>query len=207
MDKRILFTKTKFTITPSTNGGPGTLEGYALVWNQPSTDRGGYKVQLAPNSANFLNPTFGLANHDYSTPLARNDNNSLMLASDNYGVKATIQLPNTSHGRDVAQQVTDGLVDGMSFGMLDENSEFTTFTNDQNDEIDLYTKFDCDEVSTTPIPSFTGTTLGLKGPSPFAVDRAKRCFDRINKELGPERAKLEMHRLNLYPAALAEIQS
>jgi HK97 family phage prohead protease len=214
-DKRILFTAdARFSVTPSTNGGPGVLSGYALVWNQKSSDRGGFKVALAPNSAQFDNPTFALFNHNYDAPLARNDNNTLSLASDAYGVKATIELPNTTVGRDVAELVRSGIVKGMSFGMLLDGASFTTSTDADGDEVDLFTSFRADEVTITPVPAFTGTSVGVAGDQPVRHARQTNTMKLSEtpakqnpatvQELIEENTKQEEYRLHYYAMTAPE---
>jgi HK97 family phage prohead protease len=176
------------------------LQGYALVWNQKSTDRGGFKVSLAPNSATFKTPTFALFNHNYDMPLARTDNNSLSITSDNYGAKVSMELPNTTHGRDVAEMVRTGLVKGMSFGMLMDGAKFTSGRDKDGDDVDTYTAFDCDEVTITPIPAFTATSIGVAGPAPekHAAEPEKKIFADSQEELQTALRKQEEYRHAFY---------
>ena len=212
--KRILFTSdAKFSVTPSTNGGPGVLAGYALVWNQKSSDRGGFKVSLAPDSAKFADTTFALWNHNYDSPLGRTDNNTLSLSSDNYGVKFSLELPNTQLGRDTAENVRTGLVRGMSFGMLMDGAEFTTAKDGDGDEVDTFTSFNADEVTITPIPAFINTAVAVAGASPTRHSRSATTIKledtkeipHVEKDFTAEILKHEEYRLRLY--GLAEFQT
>jgi uncharacterized protein len=205
--KRIIFnTNVKFNLLPSTNGGPGIAEGYAMVWNVKSTDRGGYKVALAPGSARFDSSTFALWNHDYSNPLARTDNGTLTIACDDFGAKVSIVLPNTQLGKDTAENIRTELVKGMSFGMLVAGAKFTTAKDKDGDEVDTFTEFGCDEVTITPIPAFLQTSIGIAGPSPYAQEVARQNFSRILAEQNEQFAKHESYLLMQYPTSLAEFQ-
>lgn len=207
-DRRICFNAdARFALRPAADGnGPGTLDGYAIVWNQKSTDRGGYKVMLSPGSARFEATTFALFNHSYDAPLARTDNGTLGITQDDYGVRVSIQLPNTSTGKDVAELVKSGIVKGMSFGMLLTGAKFSTSTDADGDEVDTFTSFGVDEVTCTPIPAFTGTSLGVaqqaeqmnrRKPAAPAYDNSANIADRI---------RLELHRLDTAAMPLAEHQ-
>jgi uncharacterized protein len=209
-NKKICFTSdAKFSIRPSADGGPGVLTGYALVWNQKSTDRGGFKVLLAPNSAQFESATFALWNHDYNAPLARTDAGSLTLTNDDYGVKADITLPNTSTGRDVAELVRTGIVKGMSFGMLLDGAKFTTAKDSVGDEVDTFTSYGVDEVTITPIPAFVGTSIEVASsadatPSPAtSLSETKETTPFVDHSWG-DLIILENKRLDTYAIPLAE---
>jgi HK97 family phage prohead protease len=206
-EKRILFTvDSKFTTAPSTNGGPGILTGYALVWNQKSSDRGGFKVTLAKNSAKFTATTYGLWNHSYDSPLACTDNGTLTLTPDDYGVKATMQLPDTTAGRDAYENVKTGLVKGMSFGMLMDGAEFTTAMDDSGDEVDTFTSFQADEVTITPIPAFTGTSINAGVTTTRRMSKwAQSKSDAVRQSLQAEIDKHNQYQHDLYGTAFLEV--
>lgn len=94
----------RFALKPA-DGKPGTLSGYAIVWNALSTDRGGYVVRLRPGSARPAATTFALYNHEYADPLGRLENGTLRIFNDDTGVRVEIDLPDTQAGRDVATLV------------------------------------------------------------------------------------------------------
>src|SRR5437762_3370509 len=130
-----------------------TLEGYAMVWNTLSDDRGGYRVRLLPGSAKFTDQVHALFHHDFRAILGATGNQTLRIASDDVGVKVEIDLPDTSCARDVAELVEDQYVRGMSFSMLfDPAPEYTT-KNEGDIEIQEVSSFLCDEVTVTAIPS------------------------------------------------------
>lgn len=139
-----------------------TLEGYAMVWNTLSDDRGGYRVRLLPDSAKFTDEVHALFHHDFRAILGATGNGTLRLSSDNVGVKIEIDLPDTQCARDVAELVEDKYVRGMSFSMLWQGIEYDVKDADTDNEVMEVKSFLCDEVTVTAIPSFTSTAIGLK---------------------------------------------
>lgn len=142
-----------------------TLQGYAIVWGEKSSDRGGYSVKLAPKSAKFTDSVMALWHHDFSRPLGGTVNKTLrILAADDIGVPVEIDLDmNTSAGRDCAANVGSGLVGGMSFSMANGFEDYTEEKTDGKTVLNV-TKYTVDEVTVTPIPAFAGTSVGTMDP-------------------------------------------
>ncbi len=140
-----------------------TLAGYPIVWNDTSSDRGGYKVRLAKNSATFTQPAMALWHHDFSKPLASTANGSLRIGqADDYGVPVEIDLDtNTSAGADAAAYVTSGLVKGMSFSMANGFEDYNE-SSEGGQKILNATKYTVDEVTITAIPAFAAATIAPK---------------------------------------------
>lgn len=212
-DSRILFNRdAKFTTTTTDKGM--TLEGYAIVWNVPSTDRGGFTVKLMPNSASFETPTFALVNHNYDLTLARNDDGTLTLTPDGVGVKAKIVLPTTTLGKDTAINVSTGLIRGMSFALMYDGAEFHTETDDDGNETMVYTKFRCNEVTITPIPAFTQSSIGVSNQSELVAtnkllaneQKAEATIAWDQNALRYEKMKLEAYIFSKFNDTLAEFQ-
>lgn len=182
-DRRIIFTRDAQFAVKREPGKPAILTGYALVWNTLSDDRGGYRVRLKPNSARFAKPTLALFNHDFRNVIGNTANNTLRIVTDDFGAKVEIDLPDTSTGRDVAVLVERGDVTGMSFAMVSAPDGKTVRENG----IDIFEadSFDVDEVTVTPIPSFTQATIGMK-PEQTPGDYATRR----NQSLQLEQLKL-----------------
>lgn len=162
-EKRVVFTADarldiKFLASKSaTSTAPGTLSGYAIVWNSLSTDRGGYQVRLLPGSARFMSETLALHHHQYDQVIGNTANGTLRIANDQIGARVEIDLPNTSAGRDVEELVAKKYIRGMSFAMIQIASGRDVIENGQT--IFEVTDFLCDEVTVTPIPAFTDTSI------------------------------------------------
>jgi hypothetical protein len=205
-DRKVLFTakctlaviKKKFDAAgkPSDTGTERTvLEGRPIVYNALSSDRGGFKVQFLPGSANFVTPTHALFHHDYRIVLGNTANGTLRLSPDPTGVSVEIDPPETGAASDVVVLVRDKYVTAMSFSMLfDDDLEYEIVKADNDGETMVVSKFNCDEVTITPIPSFIETTIGVQ------ADDGQSAGDPLNMSAAPERIaqamKLEQLRLN-----------
>jgi uncharacterized protein len=162
--KRIVFTadaglavKAADTTSPDSCG---KLVGYAMKWNTLSTDRGGYKVRLMPGSAQFADTTHALYHHELTGgPLGDTQSKTLKIEPDDQGVKVSIDLPNTTLGKDVYELVRTGRIAGMSFAMTEEPQFFASKEDGQ--KIQNCTKFTVDDVTVTAIPAFTDTSIGV----------------------------------------------
>lgn len=155
----------KFQVKKADNGKLPMITGYAMVWNTLSSDRGGYKVKLLPNSGKPAadGPVMALCNHNYDQILGRMDKGTLSLTFDDHGVKCEVQPPETSYGRDMVAAIEHGNVDGMSFGMLYDGAEYTESNSEANGGyIREFSKFFFDEVTFTGIPAFVDTSAAVK---------------------------------------------
>lgn len=101
-------------------GGDGmSFTGYAAVFDSPSEPLP-FIERIAPgafaSTIKSRNNVYLLANHDFAAPLARTRNKSMTLTEDGHGLRVEAKLPDTTHGRDLAVLLRDGIVDSMSFG-------------------------------------------------------------------------------------------
>ena len=97
-----------------------TLRGYAIVFDVPSNDRGGYRDVFTRESAKRTLDSgadvLAINYHDVSRPLARRKNNGLSLTADSKGVMVQFDAPKTREGDDLLELVRSGVIGGMSFG-------------------------------------------------------------------------------------------
>lgn len=101
-------------------GGDGmTFTGYAAVFNAPSEPLP-FIERIAPGafkrSLKARNDIKLLWNHDTGSVLGSTRAGTLKLEEDNYGLRVTAVLPDTTLGRDVRTLVQRGDVNAMSFG-------------------------------------------------------------------------------------------
>lgn len=186
-DRRILFNADARFALKREPGKPVTLEGYAMVWHTLSSDRGGYKVRLLPGSATFTAPALALWHHDYRHPIGNTDNGTLRIASDSYGLRVEIDLPDTTTGRDVAELVEKGYVRGMSFAMLSA-PKARVIKGADGQEILEVEEFTFDEVTVTPIPAFVDTSIAVKQPA----DTPSKHTARTAQSLTLQRLRLDL---------------
>ena len=183
--ERALFaiTPTNFEAVPASDGKRAMLKGYAIVWNELSDDRGGYKVRLLPGSAKFKNPTRAYYNHQSADFIGTTSNQTLTFKSDDKGVYVEIFLPDTQRGRDTFVLVRDKYVEGMSFAMVEAPWAFNystlgtptivpvagaaTVTVENGETIvNVSGGYEVDEVTVTPDPSFVTTTIAASNTPP-----------------------------------------
>jgi HK97 family phage prohead protease len=94
------------------------IVGYAVVFNSPSADLGGFVEVFEPSAvdrtlAEHLDVR-ALVNHDPSQVLGRTPAGTLRLAKDTRGLRVEIDPPDTTSGRDILASVARGDVTGMS---------------------------------------------------------------------------------------------
>lgn len=204
---RVFFTQdAKFAVTDLSADGPTTLTGYALLWNVISTDRGGYKVRLLPNSATLTPNALALYSHDTKLVIGNVLNGTLRYSSDDVGLKVEIDLPDTSMGNDVATLVGDRYVTGMSFGMLLDPAPVIEAKVEGGQNILEISQFTLDEVTVLARPAFTQTSIDVKAdPDPPEVvepDDAGLDGEFAQKSARLKRVRLDRVRLDRLKVSL-----
>jgi HK97 family phage prohead protease len=164
----------------SDDDGPVVLRGYAATFDQ-WTDlvktptrivrevirRGAFAKDIAART-----DVRALYDHASSNVLGRVSNGSLKLSEDDHGLAVEITLPDTSLGRDVAELVRRGDIQGMSFGFQVRPGGEKTVSREVDGvyvtESEL-TNLLLIEVSAVLWPAYESTSIELKNRS--------ECFD------------------------------
>lgn len=145
-----------------------TLSGYAVVFNSPSKDLGGFTEVVSPKAFDGvdLSNVLMLSNHDYSQVLASVKAGTLKLAVDDKGLHFDATLPNTSFANDVYEEVSSGNVDSasFSFAVADDGDEFTkddsgNITRTINQVKSLF------DVSVVAVPAYDDTNVQVDSRS------------------------------------------
>lgn len=105
---------------------PGTLTGYAAVFNSLSRDLGGWFEEIDPAAfgpAGDVDLTLhgrviGRTNHDSNLLLGTTDAGTLRLLIDEVGLRYEIDLPNTTYARDLAVLAGRGDIRFSSFAFM-----------------------------------------------------------------------------------------
>jgi hypothetical protein len=105
------------------SSSPGTIAGYAAMFNRPSVPINGFIETLAPSAfrstlqrvANGEHDVLALTEHDTKNLLGRMSARNLTLTEDSVGLRFVLELPDTQLGRDVRELVGRGILRGMSF--------------------------------------------------------------------------------------------
>lgn len=142
---------------------PKTIEGYALLFNSPSKDLGGFVEVIDPKALDGvdLSNVIMLDQHDYSKPLASVKAGTLKLDTDDKGLHFTAMLdPSVSYASDAYANVKSGNVDSMSFRFdIDDGGD--EFTQDDQGNVTRTIKQvkDLFEVSTVTIPAYDDSNV------------------------------------------------
>jgi len=109
---------TELRATGRRDGSSRSLEGYAATFNAEAriadfmeTIAPGAFADTLEESADVL----ALVDHDPGRVLARTRSGTLRLQEDKRGLKFDLDVPNTTHGRDVLELAERGDLGGMSF--------------------------------------------------------------------------------------------
>lgn len=174
---------TEFEIRAEEGDGM-TFTGYASVFNSSSEDLGGFREFVAPGafkrSLQARNEIKLLWNHDTSEPLASVRGGSLQLMEDNYGLKVTAKLPNTTRGRDVAELLRSKVIDSMSFGF---NVIKDSWSN--NGAVRTLESVRLSEVSIVTYPAYTATTAAVRSVAP-SIDADELANALLKLESGED---------------------
>lgn len=148
--------------TRSSDDNGMTVEGYAMLYDQPSVpmpfveyiDRG------ALDNVD-LSKVLLLYGHDLNSVLARSDAENLQLRADNKGLWFRATLPDTTLGRDTYTNVANGNLKGCSVGFKIGDDKW--LQGNDGKVIHHIRSFDqLIEISITPIPAYTETSVDVQ---------------------------------------------
>ena len=160
-----------------------TLSGYAIVFDEPSQDLGGFIEYIDRSALDGVDMSAVqlLYNHNFDNILARTDSNNLTLTVDDQGLFFSAEIPNTTLGNDVAENVRNGNLKGCSFGF--------TISGDSWDDLDADTAIrhitsidELFELSITPIPAYQETSVSQRSLKEFSNEKyEKKNSNSINE--------------------------
>ncbi|MGY0225997.1 HK97 family phage prohead protease, partial [Limosilactobacillus fermentum] len=148
--------------TRSSDDNGMTVEGYAMLYDQPSVpmpfveyiDRG------ALDNVD-LSKVLLLYGHDLNSVLARSDAENLQLRADDKGLWFQATLPDTTLGRDTYTNVANGNLKGCSVGFKIGDDKW--LQGNDGTVIHHIRSFDqLIEISITPIPAYTETSVDVQ---------------------------------------------
>lgn len=195
---RDLMTGLELREAPEGSDSPGTMVGYASVFGPLSQDLGGFKERIEPGAfrdAILRCDVRCLANHDTGKLLGRCRPNkpggTLRMREDELGLRVENDLPNTHVGRDTAEEVRRGDMDGMSFS-------FTVAPGDDEwemaDGLWIRTVKRIDQlydVGPVTFPAYTDTRVAVR-----SLESAR------GRAAGPQRLNVVKARLKLAESSL-----
>jgi HK97 family phage prohead protease len=168
-----------------------TFTGYASVFNSPSQDLGGFIEYVAPGafkrSLQSRNEVKLLWNHDAGEPLASLRGGTMSLTEDEYGLKVSATLPQTSRGKDVAELLRTKVIDSMSFGF---NVIKDTWSRDgQTRTLDSVRLF---EVSIVSFPAYESTTATVRSQPTINPDELADALLKLESGEELDQASAEL---------------
>lgn len=117
----------------ASSSGPGELYGYAAKYQRYSQNLGGFVEQVMPGAftKSLADKVDVLAryNHDDNALLGRTASSTLRLATDETGLTYSVDLPDTSVGRDLATLAKRGDVYQSSFAFYTLQDEWSLTDN------------------------------------------------------------------------------
>ena len=96
--------------------GSRRIEGYAIRFNEPSEDLGGFIEYIAPGSVKLNDDLRAFFDHKSQYVLGRSTNGTLRTETDDQGVWMEVTPPDTQWARDLFVSMDRGDINGMSFG-------------------------------------------------------------------------------------------
>ena len=156
------------------------IRGYAIVFDTPSEDLGGFVEIITPAAVDrTLRENLdvrALVDHDSSKVVGRTRAGTLTLSKDARGLHVEILPPDTTIGRDILESVRRGDVTGMSFrfGVVRPNGE--RFESRAGIPTRIISDMVIQEVSIVTFPAYTATdvTVAQRSLRLFQVGRRSR---------------------------------
>lgn len=161
-----------------------TISGYALKFDEPSKDLGGFVEVITPEAlkdVDFSN-CFLLYDHDYSKPLASVKNDTLKIEVDDVGLHFEATLNDTTYAKDVYENVSTGVVDSMSFGFelgidsFDEDEEGTVTRSVKNIK-------NVPEISVVTLPAYDSANVQVNKRSYNEFMKKQKGANKMEKTL------------------------
>jgi hypothetical protein len=179
------------------DGKPAMIEGYAAVYDSVSQDLGGFVEVVKPGAfaaALAAKPDVrGKYNHE--AMLGRTKSGTLRLFDDAKGLRYQIDVPATTVGRDVAESIRRGDVDGSSFCFRVMGSDGESFRNVNGQLLRELRVCQILDVGPVDSPAYLGTegNLGLRS----LPEASRKAAEAVGGTAGPTRSRLTEARLKL----------
>lgn len=156
------FVANNLTVSRDTTNNSRKVSGYAVTFNQPSKPLP-FTEYIRPGA--FDGVDFSevqlLYAHDFDNILARVDSGTLSLKVDDKGLFFVAQIPDTTLGNDVYENIENGNLKGLSFNaQIDQNNGDSWSQTDDGTVIHTINHFSSlNEISLTSIPAYTETSV------------------------------------------------
>ena len=163
---------------------PKKLSGYAIVWNTPSKDLGGFKEVVSPDALKGvdLSNVLMLNDHDYTQVLASVKAGTLKLTPDDKGLYFEATLPDTTTANDVFANVKAGNLDSCSFSFdVDDGSDKWEKDDQGNITRTINQIKDLFDVSVVAVPAYDSTNVNADNSNNQNVNVNTRSYENFIK--------------------------
>jgi HK97 family phage prohead protease len=154
------------------------IRGYAIVFNEPSADLGGFVEIVTPAAVDrTLDEALdvrALVDHDSGKVIGRTTAGTLTLAKDSRGLRVEIDPPSTTAGRDILESVRRGDVTGMSFRFAVVRPHGERFETRAGVPTRLLSDMRIQEVSVCTFPAYGATDVAVAQRSLQAFEEGQR---------------------------------
>ena len=160
------------------------LSGYAIVWNTPSKDLGGFKEVVSPDALKGvdLSNVLMLNDHDYTQVLASVKAGTLKLTPDDKGLHFDATLPDTTTANDVFANVKAGNLDSCSFSFdVDDGSDKWEKDDQGNITRTINQIKDLFDVSVVAVPAYDSTNVDADNSDNQNVNVNTRSYEKFIK--------------------------
>ena len=168
----------------ATQNNPKKLSGYAIVWNTPSKDLGGFKEVVSPDALKGvdLSNVLMLNDHDYTQVLASVKAGTLKLTPDDKGLHFDATLPDTTTANDVFANVKAGNLDSCSFSFdVDDGSDKWEKDDQGNITRTINQIKDLFDVSVVAVPAYDSTNVDADNSDNQNVNVNTRSYENFIK--------------------------
>lgn len=176
LERRTMKSTQPIELRAGKEGSPGTLAGYAIVYNSYSQNLGGFVEQVAPGAADksIADGARVLAryNHDDNFLLGATDSGTVRLSTDGTGVRYEVDLPNTQAGRDVAELARRGDLRHSSFAFYTPPGGDSWGVTEQDFPLRTLNAVQLVDVAPVNTPAYMDTTAAMRSLA-VATDSAQ----------------------------------
>jgi hypothetical protein len=149
--------------------GRRSIEGYAIRFNEPSDDLGGWVEYIAPDAVKLDPDLRAFFDHDSSMVIGRSSAGTLEAETTSDGVYMRAYPPDTQWARDLLVSMERGDINQMSFGFFANEDKW-----EKRDGVPVRTVLDADvfEVSVVALPAYPTTSAQARDRAAALEDPA-----------------------------------
>ena len=165
----------------------GQIAGYAIVFNKPSVPNAPFIEYIAPTALDNvdLSDVLALYNHDYANVLGRVEAGTLKLSIDEVGLHFVLDMPDTTVGHDVYNNIKAGNLKGMSFGFYVADGG-DSWQQGADSPIRIINQLQTlSEISVVSRPAYDDTSVQVtRSMDAFLSERTRKYKEKVKIYLG-----------------------